>query len=71
VRIYRNSREDVLVTATAMPGVALDREITVDALAGDRFLVALAPEAMGAGNVAVQLFVNNTGAVFPRPASSP
>jgi len=65
VRIYRNSREDVLVTATAMPGVALDREITVDALAGDRFLVALAPEAMGAGNVAVQLFVNNTGAVFP------
>jgi len=65
VRIYRNSREDVLVTATAMPGVTLDRAITVDALSGDRFLVALAPEAMGGANVAIQLFLNTTGAVFP------
>ncbi len=65
VRIYRNSREDVLATATAMPGVTLDRAITLDALAGDRFLVALAPDAMGASSVAVQLFVNRTGAVFP------
>jgi hypothetical protein len=65
VRIYRNSREDVLTTATAMPGVTLDRAVTLDALAGDRFLVALAPDAMGAANVAVQLFVNTTGAVFP------
>ena len=65
VRIYRNSREDVLVTATAMPGVTLDRSVTVDGLVGDRFLVAIAPETMGAANVAVQVFVNNTGAVFP------
>ncbi len=65
VRIYRNSREDVLATATAMPGVTLDRAITLDALDGDRFLVALAPDAMGATNAAVQLFVNTTGAVFP------
>lgn len=65
VRIYRNSREDVLTTATAMPGVTLDQAVTLDALAGDRFLVALAPDAMGATSVAVQLFVNTTGAVFP------
>ena len=65
VRIYRNSREDVLATAPAMPGVTLERAVTLDALAGDRFLVALAPEAMGAANVAVQVFVNTTGAVFP------
>jgi len=65
VRIYRNSREDVLTTATAMPGVTLDQAVTLDALAGDRFLVAIAPQAMGAGNVAVQMFVNTTGAVFP------
>lgn len=65
VRIYRNSREDVLVTAPALPGITLDRAITLDALAGDRFLVALAPEANGATDVAIQLFVNTTGAVFP------
>jgi hypothetical protein len=65
VRLYRNSREDVLVTAPAEAGITLDRAITVDALAGDRFLVALAPDAMGASNVAVQVFVNSTGAVFP------
>lgn len=65
VRIYRNSREDVLITATATPGTTLDRAITLDALARDRFLVALAPDAMGAANVAMQMFVNTTGAVFP------
>lgn len=65
VRIYRNSREDVLATATAMPGVTLDREITLDALQGDRYLLAIAPEAMGASDIGVQVFLSGTGAVFP------
>ncbi len=65
VRLYRNSREDVLITALALPGVTLDRLVKIDALAGDRFLLAIAPMAMGATDVAVQLFANPTGAVFP------
>jgi len=65
VRIYRNSREDVLVTAAATPGTTLDREVTLDALQGDRFLIAIAPEAMGAADIGVQVFLSGTGAVFP------
>ncbi len=65
VRLYRNSREDVLVTLTASVGVTVESSITVDALAGDRFLVALSPRGFGATDVAVQLFVSDTGQVFP------
>lgn len=66
IRLYRNSREDVLFTATARVGALLEHSLTLDALAGDRFLVALAPTARGASNVAVQLFASATGAMFPR-----
>jgi hypothetical protein len=65
IRIYRNSREDVLFTGLALAGVTLDQAVTVDALAGDRFLVALAPTANGATDVGLQVFVNATGASFP------
>lgn len=65
IRLYRNSREDVLFTGTAQVGVLLEHSLTVDALAGDRFLVSVAPTARGASNVAVQLFASATGAVFP------
>jgi hypothetical protein len=65
VRLYRNSREDVLFTQTATPGVMLGHGITVDALPGDRFFVALAPMAMGAGDVGVQFFASAPGMVFP------
>lgn len=65
VRLYRNSREDTLVTATAAPGTTLDRLVKLDGLAGDRFLLSISPMAMGATDVAVQLFANPTGAVFP------
>lgn len=65
VRVYRNSREDVLFTGIATPGVTLDQLITLDALAGDRFLVALAPVAAGASDIALHVFVNPTGAAFP------
>jgi hypothetical protein len=65
IRIYRNSREDVLFTGTAAAGTALDHAITLDALAGDRFLVALAPTARGATDVGLHVFVSATGASFP------
>jgi len=64
IRLYRNSREDVLVTSTATAGTTLEKTITVDALAGDRFLVAVAPSAAG-GQVALHVFASSTGAAFP------
>lgn len=66
VRLYRNSREDVLFTGLASGGVTLDHELVVDALAGDRFLLALAPAGAGAADVGVHLFANATGEPFPR-----
>lgn len=65
VRLYRNSREDTLITAVATPNTTLDKLVTVDALAGDRFLLSIAPMTMGAADVGVHLFANETGAVFP------
>lgn len=65
IRLYRNSREDVLFTGTATAGTPLARAITLDALKGDRFLVAVAPTGNGATNVGLQLFVNTTGTKFP------
>jgi len=65
IRIYRNSREDELYTGTAMAGTTLEQALTLDAIAGDRFLVAVAPIAGGATDVALHVFVNTTGASFP------
>lgn len=65
VRIYRNSREDALVTATAEPNVAFSQMIRLDALAGDRFVVALVPPASGQPDIAVQLHVVGANATFP------
>jgi len=66
IRLYRNSREDVLFTGTAAAGATLGRTITLDALKGDRFLVAVAPPAGGATDVGLQLFVNAPpGTKFP------
>jgi hypothetical protein len=66
IRLYRNSREDVLFTAPAMPGTLFERAITIDALAGERVLVALAPTGMGASQVGVHFYINETGEVFPK-----
>src|SRR5690606_31269169 len=57
VRLYRNSREDVLFTAAAAPGAAVAHTITLDALPGDRFLVAIEPGDPAGGTAAVHLFV--------------
>jgi hypothetical protein len=64
--LYRGSREDALFQATAKVGQLLEHTIKLDALAGDRFLLALAPTAKGASNVAVQLFASDTGELFPQ-----
>jgi len=64
IRLYRNSREDVLFTGTAVAGTELDQALTLDALAGDRFLVAIAPITGGA-EVAVHLFASTVDATFP------
>lgn len=66
IRLYRNSREDVLFTANAAPGSLFERAINVDALAADRFLVALAPSAMGAAQVGVHFYISPTGEGFPK-----
>lgn len=65
--LYRNSREDTLFKAIATAGTPLDHEITLDALPGDRFLVAVAPIGDGAADVGVELFA--TAASQPLPSS--
>lgn len=65
VRLYRNSREDVLVTRTVQPGMTFETALELDALAGERLLFALAPAA-AVQNVGVQLFASGTGATFPK-----
>lgn len=65
IRIYRNSREDALYTTTATAGAVLEQKLTFDAIAGDRFLVALVPTDAGASNVALQVFANPTMSLFP------
>jgi Concanavalin A-like lectin/glucanases superfamily len=64
--VYRGSREDVLYRAAAAVGQLVEHTITLDALAGDRFLFTLAPIAKGASDVAVQLFASDTGQLFPQ-----
>ena len=65
IRVYRGSREDALITAIANIGQELDQTLKLDVLKGDRILVALAPAAGGATDVALQVFLEPTGANFP------
>ena len=65
IRIYRNAREDVLFTGVAAADSLFEETFSYDALAGDRFLVAVAPTGLGASDVALHVFVSETGAVFP------
>ncbi len=59
--VYRNSREDLLFAGAATPGQLFEQSIAVDALSGDRLLVALVPASGGATDVALELFVSDTG----------
>lgn len=65
VRLYRNSREDALITAITAPGATVADAITVDALAGDRFLVALEPTGAAGGSAALAYFVIDPHQTFP------
>jgi hypothetical protein len=64
IRIYRNSREDLLYTSPLTAKNHVDHAIVVDALPGDRFLVAISG-AEAASEVALQFYVNATGQPFP------
>ncbi len=66
IRLYRNSREDVLFTGTAAANTTLDRSLVVDALPEDRFLLAVAPSGSGVADVAVQMFASESGDPFPK-----
>ncbi|HEX8109022.1 MAG TPA: LamG-like jellyroll fold domain-containing protein [Kofleriaceae bacterium] len=64
IRIYRNSREDLLFTSPLTATSRVDHAVVVDALPGDRFLVAISGDA-AASEVGLQLYVNATGLHFP------
>jgi hypothetical protein len=64
LRIYRNSREDLLFTGPLMAKHRVDQALVVDALPGDRFLVAISGSA-AASDVGLQIYVNATGRAFP------
>lgn len=65
LRLYRNSREDVLATIMTRPGELAVHQITVDALENDRFLLAFDPAQAGA-STAVHFFVIDTKRSFPQ-----
>jgi Concanavalin A-like lectin/glucanases superfamily len=66
IRLYRNSREDVLFTGTAKAGTHLDQVITLDSLPSDRFLVAVVPpKTSPAVDVGLDLTVSTTDRSFP------
>jgi hypothetical protein len=64
VRIYRNSREDVLVTAMAAVGDTYQTTVTLDGLAGDRLLLSLAGAAAAQG-IGVHMYVSGEATPFP------
>lgn len=64
IRIYRNSREDLLFTSPLTARNPVDHAVVVDALPGDRFLVAISG-AEAASEVGLQFYVNATGLPFP------
>ncbi|HET9627147.1 MAG TPA: LamG domain-containing protein [Kofleriaceae bacterium] len=66
IRVYRNSREDALMTVIASAGTIADQAINLDVLKGDRFLVAIAPAGAGASDVALEVFLAPTGTAFPQ-----
>ncbi len=64
IRIYRNSRQDLLFTSPLTATHRVDHAVVVDALPGDRFLVAISGTE-AASEVGLQFHVNATGQPFP------
>jgi hypothetical protein len=65
VRVYRNAREDSLLTQAVTPGMTFERAFTLDAIKDDRFYLALSPTGQGAQQIGVHFYVNATGETFP------
>lgn len=65
IRVFRNSREDVLATETVGADGSFKRQFVVDALVDDRFLVALEPTGQAGGPAALDFFVSRMGESFP------
>lgn len=65
IRVFRNSREDVLATETVGADGSFQRQLVVDALVDDRFLVALEPTGQAGGPAALDFFVSRMGESFP------
>jgi hypothetical protein len=61
LRIYRNSREDVLFTGPAAAGTLFEKGVFTDVIPGDRILVAVAPASGGATDVGLELFISDVG----------
>lgn len=66
IRLYRNSAEDVLFTAPGVKDATIERDVIVDALPGDRFLLAVEPVGLVGGSAALEFFVSNRGESFPQ-----
>jgi Concanavalin A-like lectin/glucanases superfamily len=65
IRLYRNGREDVLFAVTGLQGDTAEKEVIVDALPGDRFLVSVDPTGVPGGSAAIHFFASSMGESFP------
>jgi hypothetical protein len=65
VRLYRNAREDSLLTQVVTPGMTYEKALTLDAVKDDRFYLAISPTGQGSQLIGVHFYVNATGDSFP------
>ncbi|HEY5927020.1 MAG TPA: hypothetical protein VIV11_35275, partial [Kofleriaceae bacterium] len=56
IRLYRNAREDSLLTVAVPPATTVERTLTLDAIKDDRFYLALSPTLEGAGPIGVHFY---------------
>jgi Concanavalin A-like lectin/glucanases superfamily len=61
IRVYRNSREDLLFTGPAAAGTLFEKGVFADVIPGDRILLAVAPASGGATDVGLELFISDVG----------
>lgn len=69
IYLYRNSREDVLFRGSTGTGKPVEQSALVDALPGDRFLIAFEPTSTSGGTVALDFFIYDTDQDPPFPSS--
>ncbi len=69
IHLYRNSREDLLHRAATGPDRKAEHSVLVDALPGDRFLIAAEPMSTSAGTVALDFFIYDSDQDPPFPSA--